>query len=152
MRLVQNWDILLKNYLNECKNPEKSIITIYPRAYQLESYQPPKELEGPLAMCFKEFSKIDGLPRFSSRIIKKPEYFKKPFESYFWAAGFSFSFGKLIEDCGYTSEVDDVFFGEELYLMYKFFKQGYELYSPPKTLSYHLWERSYRKTYKEDHS
>jgi hypothetical protein len=25
------------------------------------------------------------------------------------------------------------------------------LYSPPKTIAYHLWERNYRKTYKEDH-
>jgi uncharacterized membrane protein len=35
--------------------------------------------------------------------------------------------------------------------MYKFFKEGYNLYSPTKTLAYHLWERAYRKTYKEDH-
>lgn len=98
---------------------------MYPRAYKIEGYEPPSELEGPLAMCFKEFSKIDGLPRFSSRIIKKCEHFEKPFLSHFWAAGFSFSFGNLIKECGYTDEVDDVFFGEELYLMYKFFKNGY---------------------------
>jgi [Skp1-protein]-hydroxyproline N-acetylglucosaminyltransferase len=103
-------------------------------------------------MCLKEISKIDNLPRFSSRVIKKPEYFTKPFSSLFWAAGFSFSYGSLIADCGYTEEVDDVFFGEELYMMYKFFKKGYCLFSPPKTLAYHLWERSYRKTYKEDHN
>jgi Glycosyltransferase (GlcNAc) len=35
--------------------------------------------------------------------------------------------------------------------MKKFFNKGYQLYSPPKTISYHLWERAYRKTYKEDH-
>jgi [Skp1-protein]-hydroxyproline N-acetylglucosaminyltransferase len=102
-------------------------------------------------MCLKEFSKVDNLPRFSSRVIKKPDHFQKPFESLFWAAGFSFSYGNLISDCGYTDEVDDVFFGEELYMMFKFVKSGYQLYSPPVTLSYHLWERSYRKTYKEDH-
>jgi hypothetical protein len=124
---------------------------VYPRPYKIEGYEPPSELEGPLAMCFKEFSKIDGLPRFSSRIIKKVEHFEKPFLSHFWAAGFSFSNGNLIKECGYTNEVDDVFFGEELYLMHKFFKNGYQLYSPPKTLAYHLWERAYRKTYKEDH-
>ena len=36
--------------------------------------------------------------------------------------------------------------------MYKMHTKGYELYSPPKTIAYHLWEREYRKTYKEDHS
>ena len=35
--------------------------------------------------------------------------------------------------------------------MYKFFKEGFKIYSPTKTLAYHLWERSYRKTYKDDH-
>ena len=102
-------------------------------------------------MCFKEFSKVDRLPRFSSRVIKKSDSIEKPFHSFFWAAGFSFSKGSLIKDCPYSDEVDDVFFGEELYLMLKFFKQGYQLYSPPRTVAYHLWERAYRKTYKEDH-
>lgn len=102
-------------------------------------------------MCLKEYSKIDGFPRFSSRIIKKEDRFIKPFHSLFWAAGFSFSYGTLVHDCGYTDELDDVFFGEELYLMWKFWRHSYNLYSPPKTLAYHLWERAYRKTYKEDH-
>jgi len=102
-------------------------------------------------MCLKEFAKVDGMPRFSSRIIKKPGHFLKPFISYFWAAGFSFSYGQLLKDCAYTDEVDDVFFGEEIFQMQKFNNKGYQLYSPPKTVSYHLWERAYRKTYKEDH-
>jgi [Skp1-protein]-hydroxyproline N-acetylglucosaminyltransferase len=125
MRLVKGWDTLLKQYIFETANPLKSIITVYPRGYKREKYEHPKELEGPLAMCFKEFSKIDGFPRFSSRIIKKEDRFTKPFHSLFWAAGFSFSFGTILADCGYTSELDDVFFGEELYLMWKFWSAGY---------------------------
>ena len=65
-------------------------------------------------MCFKEFSLIDGLPRFKARIIKKDK-FENPFRSLFWAAGMSFSYGKLIEECGYSDEIDDVFFGEEIF-------------------------------------
>mmetsp|Transcript_14907 Transcript_14907/g.10433 ORF Transcript_14907/g.10433 Transcript_14907/m.10433 type:complete len:83 (+) Transcript_14907:214-462(+) len=82
-------------------------------------------------MCFKEFSKVDGLPRFKSSVIKKHNHISKPFRSLFWAAGFSFSYGTLIQNCPYSNEIDDVFFGEELYLMYKFFKQDYQLYCPP---------------------
>jgi hypothetical protein len=66
-------------------------------------------------MCFKEFAPVDGLPRFKSKLIKKIDKFQKPFKSLFWAAGFSFSSGHLIYDCGYTNAIDDVFFGEELY-------------------------------------
>jgi [Skp1-protein]-hydroxyproline N-acetylglucosaminyltransferase len=102
-------------------------------------------------MCFKEFSKIDQLPRFSAKIVKTSDHIERPFTSLFWAAGFSFSYGSLIHECGYTEELDDVFFGEEIYLMMKFHDKGYQLYSPPKTISYHLWDRAYRKTYKEDH-
>ena len=39
---------------------------------------------------------------------------KKPFECMFYAAGFNFSYGRLIAECGYTDEVDNLFFGEEL--------------------------------------
>ena len=58
----------------------------------------------------------------------------------------------MIRECPYSEEVDDVFFGEELYLMLKFHQQGYSLYSPPCTLTYHLWERAYRRTYAADHA
>ncbi|CDW88855.1 c transferase [Stylonychia lemnae] len=160
MRFVQNWDEILIGYLNQCSEPQKSILTIYPRPYKVDQdFKQKDSLEGPLVMAFKEFSKIDGLPRFSSKIIKKSDDFKKPFKSLFWAAGFSFSYGKIIEDCGYEINftnsdtfIDDLFFGEEIYQIYKFYKKGYELYSPPKTVVYHLWERAYRKTYNGDHS
>lgn len=149
--MVQNWDSLIKTYLSQCQIPSKSIVSVYPRAYNPDTFKAPEVLEGPLVMCLKEFSKIDNLPRFSAKIIKSTDKFEKPFQSLFWAAGFSFSYATLIKDCGYTEEIDDVFFGEEIYLMSKFHKHGYQLYSPPKTVSYHLWERAYRKTYKDDH-
>jgi hypothetical protein len=75
MRLVPKWDTLLKEYLSQCPNPEKSIISVYPRGYKREKYEQPENLEAPLVMCFKEFSKLDNLPRFSSKIVKKPEHF-----------------------------------------------------------------------------
>ena len=68
-------------------------------------------------MAFKEFSKIDDLPRFKSRPLReeKLDNLTRPFAALFWAAGFSFSEGKLIKECGYSDEIDDVFFGEELF-------------------------------------
>ena len=74
MRFVSNWDHLIIEYLNQCQDPQKSILTIYPRPYKLDKeFEEMKELDGPLAMCFNEFSKIDGLPRFKSKIIKKSD-------------------------------------------------------------------------------
>ena len=34
--------------------------------------------------------------------------------------------------------------------MFKFEKQGYKLYSPPKTVVYHQWDKKARNTYQED--
>lgn len=66
-------------------------------------------------MCLKDFSAQDGLPRFKSRpIAKNSQKLKKPFECFFYAAGFNFSFGRVLTECGYTDEVDNLFFGEEL--------------------------------------
>jgi len=67
MRMVKGWDSLLKEYISQC--PGKPIISVYPRAYQREEFNPPQEREGPLVMCIKEFSKIDGLPRFVSKVV-----------------------------------------------------------------------------------
>lgn len=66
-------------------------------------------------MCLKDFAESDNLPRFKSRpIAKHSDKLLKPFECLFYAAGFNFSRGTLIADCGYTDEVDNLFFGEEL--------------------------------------
>jgi hypothetical protein len=79
----------------------------------------------PVAMCFKEFA-ADGLPRFKSRPLNNLKArLDRPFSCLFWAAGFSFSRGHLLQECGYTDEVDDVFFGEELFQMLKFHEQGW---------------------------
>lgn len=120
MRLVKNWDSCLIKYLQSCSHP-KPILTAYPRAYKLVESDGQTSVrlnEGPpVAMAFKEFSPTDELPRFKARGLQtaKAQTLTRPFKALFWAAGFSFSSGKLIKECGYTDEIDDVFFGEELF-------------------------------------
>ena len=105
----------------------------------------------PVAMCFKEFSKVDNLPRFKSRAFGNGKNLNKPFESLFFAAGFNFSYGTLISECGYSDNFDNLFFGEEILQMHQMFKKGYKMYSPPKNVAYHLWERDYRPVFSTDH-
>mmetsp|Transcript_26272 Transcript_26272/g.35069 ORF Transcript_26272/g.35069 Transcript_26272/m.35069 type:complete len:95 (-) Transcript_26272:204-488(-) len=94
-------------------------------------------------MCLKDFNALDKLPRFKSRSIaeKHAEKFKKPFQCLFYAAGFNFSHGSLLTKCGYTDEVDNLFFGEELFQMLKMHREGYQMYSPCSSLVFHLWDR-----------
>lgn len=112
MRLVPEWDLKMIQALHACDSL-KPLLTCYPRPYDPKT--PELTDNTPVAMCFKGFA-ADGLPRFKSRPLANLKgKLDRPFKSLFWAAGFSFSKGKLIDECRYTDEVDDVFFGEELF-------------------------------------
>lgn len=65
-------------------------------------------------MVFNKFGESDNLPRFKSKIVEKNvQELKSPFKSVFWAAGFSFSHSKALNDCPYESQYENLFFGEE---------------------------------------
>ena len=112
MRLAPDWDIKMIKALFAC-DAAKPLLTCYPRPFDPKN--PELNDKTPVAMCLKGFAG-DGLPRFKSRPLANIKgKLDRPFKSLFWAAGFSFSAGVLIHECGYTDEVDDVFFGEELF-------------------------------------
>jgi len=153
MRFVQDWDAKMISLLDDCGHA-KPILTVYPRPYSLEKDGSTKLNKGaPVSMCFKHFAPTDGLPRWKARNLnpsKAALQLTRPFSCLFLAAGFNFSRGSLIKECGYSDEIDDVFFGEELFQMHKYWQKSYQLFSPPDTLIYHLWERQYRTTYNKD--
>lgn len=101
-------------------------------------------------MVFSKFDE-DGLPRWKGKNLKiEKNMINKPFQSFFWAAGNSFSAGSLVRNCPYEESIGDIFFGEELLMMKFFFNKGYQLYHPTKNFIYHMWSRKYRATYRED--
>ena len=104
MQFIKDWDSVLIQQLASC-NHEKPILSVYPADFESKP--------STLAMCTNGFNTI-GVPLFKARVVKD---FKRPIESLFWAAGFSFSAGKIIEECGYQEKIGDVFFGEEIYQM-----------------------------------
>jgi hypothetical protein len=85
-------------------NSYKPILSVYPAEFDAN-------LNGNLQMCASGFNQL-GVPLFKARRIKQ---LARPTHSNFWAAGFSFSYGDLITECGYDADVGDVFFGEEVY-------------------------------------
>lgn len=110
MRFEKDWDTCLIEQFENC-NHIKPIISVYPSDFDSPSVQH-------LQMCSNGFNS-QGVPLFKARACKK---FKRPTISNFWAAGFSFSSGSLIEECPYELRIGDVFFGEEVFQMSKFFK------------------------------
>ena len=115
-RFAQRWDADLIEMLEE-QCPQRSVLTAYPPGFkrgEVEVKSSPIERFKPTAMCFREFGKKDGLPRFKSQIVHQTHHFKRPFRSIVWCAGFSFCHGELRKELLYNDELEFVFFGEEI--------------------------------------
>jgi [Skp1-protein]-hydroxyproline N-acetylglucosaminyltransferase len=67
-----------------------------------------------------------------------------------YAAGFNFSDSKVILDCPYDKDLDNLFFGEEISMAVRLFSSGYDCFAPPLTVCYHLWAREHRTTFQKD--
>lgn len=112
MQFIKDWDAILIEELTNC-NSLKPILSVYPPDFESKPVT--------LAMCSNGFNAL-GVPLFKARSVKP---FRRPIVSNFWAAGFSFSEGSLITECGYLERIGDVFFGEEIFQMKQFWSHGY---------------------------
>eukprot|EP01102_Stenamoeba_stenopodia_P022765 TRINITY_DN9615_c0_g1_i1.p1 TRINITY_DN9615_c0_g1~~TRINITY_DN9615_c0_g1_i1.p1 ORF type:complete len:391 (-),score=43.52 TRINITY_DN9615_c0_g1_i1:44-1216(-) len=149
MRFEANWDEIAINQLKACngivENIEKCIITTYPASYEL----PNKILyeSRPIAMVAKGFGAQDKMLRMIGKLVKDP--FEKPHISPFWAAGFNFSFAKVLREVPYDPTLDFLFFGEECSMIVRLYTNGYRFVAPTTNFIYHLWSRSGRPSFRE---
>lgn len=156
MRAIHHWDTILKNQLNMCANPEKSILTQYPNEYDIvtnlfdrnnamkENWQVQKLRGG---MYVQKFSDKEGFYRIQSDYTTS--FSRQPFISAAWAAGFSFSKGSFIREVPYDPYTPFLFFGEEMSMAIRAFTHGFDLYSPSVTIMFHNYKRNHRATFWE---
>eukprot|EP01132_Coremiostelium_polycephalum_P002041 gene2041-2512_t len=147
MRFIKSWDTILKNQLKQCPS-EKPILTGYPMGYTRPDTLPPPSLRYPLVLVATHFDDQDGMLRFSGRIVAKPQL--KPLNSLFWISGFSFSSSTVIQEVPYDIHLDYLFFGEEISMSARLWTNGYDFFSPTKAVVFHLWQRDYRPTFREN--
>lgn len=156
MRFVKDWDKKMIAYLNYCPNPSRAILTTYPPGYELPNKIPIENINKPTILIAEEFSSKDGFLRLKSKLLTTSPTTKKdlqskdmipPIKSVFWAAGFSFSSSEIIKQVPYDPYLEYLFFGEEISMIVRLFTNGWEFYSPPQSLIFHLWTRSYRSTF-----
>ncbi|EFC45396.1 predicted protein, partial [Naegleria gruberi] len=149
MRFDEGWDVTLIKQLKQVDDGSKhSILSTYPVGYEQPNQIP--EHAKPTIIVAKTFSKDDNgfeMVRLGAKIVLE-NHIEKPIPSLFFAAGFAFSFGKIVKECPYN-ELPFIFFGEEMYMLKKFISKGYKLFSPTEPIIYHLWKRSYRKVFWE---
>eukprot|EP01084_Bolivina_argentea_P187690 323247_1 len=153
MRFIKNWDNeLIKQY--QLCNDTKAIITTYPNPYDtqyltlLKNFINIKDWDGNINMssldqrssllCADKFGN-DGFLRIKSKMFHK--FLKKPMLSLFYAAGFNFSLGNVIKNCPQDPNLKCLFFGEESINAVRLYTNGYNFYTPTRSICYHLWNR-----------
>eukprot|EP00026_Physarum_polycephalum_P004577 Phypoly_transcript_04599.p1 GENE.Phypoly_transcript_04599~~Phypoly_transcript_04599.p1 ORF type:complete len:339 (+),score=34.76 Phypoly_transcript_04599:1063-2079(+) len=144
MRFVKGWDAMLKKYLSQTTNPDKSIITSYPVGYEQPNLVP--SYKNACFLVAKGFGD-DGMLRLDGKLLK--QCLKEPKPSCFWVSGFAFSSSKVIQEVPYDPHLHYLFFGEEMLMGARLWTHGWDFYCPGESIIYHLWTRSYRKTFRE---
>lgn len=146
MRFRTGWDEFLVQQLHQCPNPERSVLTNYPPGYTL-----PNKISGETRATLLVPWKFDshGMLRQKGRLLNESGSLQN-IPCLLYAAGFNFSFSSVIKDCPYDKSLPHLFFGEELSMAIRLYTHGYDLYSPPATVCYHLWSRDHRTTFQDD--
>lgn len=144
-RLIPHWDTKLKKELQE-----NTILTQYPLEFKnitdkdkrgdsiLEGWAGIPKIRGPLMV--EEFDR-DGIIRFQSKYINERP--NKPQTGVGIASGFIFTYGSFNNKIKMDPYLY-LFFGEQMDLAIRSFKNGYDLKSPTETIAYHIYDRSYR--------
>ncbi|KAJ3039806.1 Egl nine 3 [Rhizophlyctis rosea] len=160
-RFAKGWDTLLISSLLAAPHPAKSLITMYPPPYTLPDIlsKPPY---GPVIMRPEKFDD-DGMLRITGRLTfpPPPPQHDEPdtlISQKFIAAGCLFAPAKelltdLNEGGGDAAQWAGLFFGEEVAQSAILWTRGWRFWTPrdgTKPIIWHLWQRSYRRTFQEN--
>ncbi|KAK9916189.1 hypothetical protein WJX75_009844 [Coccomyxa subellipsoidea] len=147
MRFVPGWDDQLVQWLAACEQQAqfgKAVLSTYPPSYEGSGLQASVPADDrPVLLRASQFGQDGMLRLVGSRLAERAA---GPMPSLFWAAGFSFSRAQLIQEVPYE-DLPFLFFGEEQYVLARIFTHGYDLFSPPCSVAYHLYSRAHRETF-----
>ena len=155
MLFTQDWDELCIQQLALCPS-NRPILTTYPNDFDRQTRKHvilPNGLKKqigtvpPTFIRFREFHQRLGFVEQEKENFHTQPFFPQP--SLFWAAGFSFSLGELIEEVPYDPNCPFLFVGEEMSMAMRYFTHGWDFYAPGINIVYHLMKRTYRNTFWE---
>ncbi|KAL4430803.1 hypothetical protein ABPG75_006059 [Micractinium tetrahymenae] len=152
MRFAPEWDAALLRMLRQAEaaaGHPRVVLSTYPPGYEGEgpaAALPPDSL--PTVLCASQFGEPDGLLRIRGRKLREP--LAAPAPALFWAAGFSFSRAQLIQEVPYPRSLPGLFFGEELLQLQRMWCAGWDVYTPPTAVAFHLWSRKHRPTFQDE--
>lgn len=142
-----DWDIECIRQLLLCKQSPhckygKPVLSCSPLDYDRITHQMPSLDQPATFLRFHSFDKKTGF------INQQRGYFTThphcPVPSMLWAAGFSFSYGHMIQNVPYDPSLHFVFIGEELSMAVRLYTHGYDVFAPNHHLVFSHTDRSYR--------
>jgi hypothetical protein len=139
---VPGFDSIAIQCLEACPNPSKSIVSYYPHDTRSNSLS----VESVPVLCKSAFNK-QGMIYFMAATEKRSDT-PKPIP--FLAGGFMMSYGHLLRDVPFQSDLDMLFTGEELLYSARAFIAGYTFYAPIKNVCLHYYTREDRPKFWED--
>ena len=142
MRFRKHWDSYLIEQLSRCQTTNKPMISTYPSGYQLPNHIP-NEIRGTLLRPWK--FDTNGMLRQKAQFLPEPLP-TRPLCHHLYAAGFNFCRASVIRDCPYDPNLHHLFFGEEQSMALRLYQKGYDIFTPPQAVCFHLWNREYRPT------
>lgn len=151
-RFVDGWDTELQSMLADAERMSehgKAVISTYPPGYEREGASaslPPDRT--PTALAATHFD-ADGMLRIKG--VRLPSrQLPAPLPARFWAAGLSFSRGSWVAEVPYPGDLQGLFFGEEMLMLARMWCRGWDVFSPPTSVAFHLWSRAHRPTFQQD--
>jgi len=147
-RFAKKWDKRLAESLLALDS-EAPILTTYPAIYRYVDGK--EQLENtPAQRLIAERFNEDGSIVQISEPIDNIATIDKPVAGIFLAAGFLFTLGRFCEEVKYDPDL--YFTGEELYLNFKAFTYGYDIYHPHENYVWHLYARKEYPKHWQDHT
>lgn len=129
-RFIPNWDEVLIEELSRCSS-DKPILSTYPDHYTLPNTLVP---QGPYKLIFNTFH--NRVPCFHSRVCTEEEK-TSPSSSAIVSGGFQFCKADAILAVPYDPMI--YFIGEEITLSARYWTHGYDIFTPTKTILFHLY-------------
>lgn len=142
-----DWDEKAISQLLACSSSQP-VITCYPNDWDGTSFIPPQNRPATF-LRLSTFNPKTGLPLQISSPYKGGGQPQEPQPSLLWAAGFSFTLGRVISEVPYDKNYPYLFTGEEISTALRLFTHGWDLFNPSINIVYHIPDRSYRPTFWE---
>lgn len=144
MRFCDRWDERFLAMLQECPS-DNPILTTYPPGYELPGR--PHRDQRPRLLRARRFHEDRILRMRAATLIGT---YRSPIRGAFCSGCFVFSTANALQCVRSDPHLKQLFFGEEVDRMVRFWTHGFDFFAPYEHIIWHLWKREHRPLFWEN--